>query len=574
MHRFARQAALFCVAAGVSADAARQDPWLKISSANFELYTTAGERSGRDLIRHFEQIRSFFLQAFGASLPEAKPACIVAFRNDREFEPYRPTAFASAFFTSASSRDFIVMSLGARDPYPVAVHEFTHLMVHAGGHQYPPWLSEGLALLFSNLQPIGSKIKVGQDIPGQMIRLQTEKWLPLTALLAVDHNSPFYNEKAKAGIFYAESWALVHMLFLHPLYRPHLKDLEGALQRSDPALALQAVYHKTLAAMESDLRLYLRGGTIRVMLFDIQLPHAVDAPEVETAAAMNARLALAEMLSNRAARAGAVAAAYESLAAEYPGRWEVEQGWGEFCRNQRKLDEAARHYARAVELGGRDPRLFVDYGRTLHYGSRLPEAIEVLGQGARLNPGSDDIHFELGSAYLGNGNFGAALAELRSMKKVQPAQAYRYFYSRAFAEFRLGQAGEANADAAKARGFTHNPEEIAALDRLNRALEVTAPQAAAAEWPRAPTAPALPVIEGSLENLECGKPARLQVRSGGMVLVFLIADPRSVAIRGAAGAPLALQCGAQKPPRPVRIEYQILPAQPNAAGQVRSLEFH
>jgi hypothetical protein len=57
--RSAPRAALACIAFAACLPAAT-DPWLKITSANFELYTTAGERAGRDLVRHFEQVRSFF----------------------------------------------------------------------------------------------------------------------------------------------------------------------------------------------------------------------------------------------------------------------------------------------------------------------------------------------------------------------------------------------------------------------------------------------------------------------------------------------------------------------------------
>ena len=158
---------------------------------------------------------------------------------------------------------------------------------------------------------------------------------------------------------------------------------------------------------------------------------------------MSARLALAELLSSTRGRSEQASAAYESLAKEYPNRWEVEAGWGQFCWHQRKLDDAARHYARAVELGGQDPRLFLDYGRVLYYNNRPTDAIDILSKAARLNPDNDEVHFELGSAYMRHGNYGAAVAELRIVKNVQPAQAYRYFYNLAYAEYRLGKAAEA-----------------------------------------------------------------------------------------------------------------------------------
>ena len=579
MPRFAHGVAIVCLAAACAL-AAKGDPWLKITSANFELYTTGGERSGRDLVRHFEQVRSFFVQAFGDGLPDAKPVRIVVFRNEKEYEPYRPNDFATAFFQPGESHDFIIMSNGSTEHYPVAVHEFTHLMVHQSGQKYPPWLNEGLAELFSNLQPVGDKIKVGQDISGRMMALRVEKWIPLATLLNVDQSSPYYNDRAKAGMFYAESWQLVHMLFLHPSYRPQLKAMSAALKQSDAAAAFESAYHKSLSEIEADLHGYLRGDTIKVMMFGIQLPKSVDTPEIETASDMSAHLALAELLSNYRGRGEQARAAYETLARDYPKRWEVEEGWGQYSWHRRNLDDAARHFARAVELGGQDPRLFLEYGRVLYYGNHLPEAIDILGKAAQLNPANDEIHFELGFIYVRNGNYGAALAELRSMKKVQPAQAYRYFYNQAFAESRMGQAMEAKAHAAKARSFTHNPEELASLDRLDRALAAHAaqiePPADPARQPRlvrqAP-APALPAVEGTLENMECGKLARLHVQVHGAIKIFVIPDPRAVTIRSGNGEAVDMQCGAQKPPRRVRIEYQPLPAPSDTAGLIRSLEF-
>jgi hypothetical protein len=237
MSRLARLVAL-CLAAEC-AGAAANDAWAKITSTNFELYTTAGEHAGRDLVRHFEQVRSFFLEAFGSGLPDAKPVRIVVFRNEKEYEPYRPSEFATAFFQPGDAHDFIVMSSAAREHYEIAVHEFTHLMVRQGGASYPPWLNEGVAELFSNLEPAGGKIKVGQDIPRRMITLRTEQWIPLATVLSVDLNSPYYNERSKAGMFYAESWELVHMLFLSPEYSPRLKAMSSALQ-----LAVEFVEHE------------------------------------------------------------------------------------------------------------------------------------------------------------------------------------------------------------------------------------------------------------------------------------------------------------------------------------------
>jgi hypothetical protein len=199
--------------------------WLKVKSPNFELFATAGERSGREVARHFEQVRSFFLDAMGLGSKAGPPVRIVVFRSDKEFAPYAPNDFAAAFYHAAQDRDYIVMKSASSEMFPAAVHEYTHLLVKHSGIVAPVWFNEGLAALYSNLKPVGGKIEVGDIIMPRFILLRQSKWIDLSTLLAVDHDSPLYNEKTHAGLFYAESWALVHMLYLSADYRPKLPVL-------------------------------------------------------------------------------------------------------------------------------------------------------------------------------------------------------------------------------------------------------------------------------------------------------------------------------------------------------------
>ena len=54
------------------------------------------------------------------------------------------------------------------------------------------------------------KVMVGKPISHHVYLLRENKFLPLPQLFAVDHESPDYNERDKKGVFYAQSWALVH----------------------------------------------------------------------------------------------------------------------------------------------------------------------------------------------------------------------------------------------------------------------------------------------------------------------------------------------------------------------------
>ncbi|HEY1497236.1 MAG TPA: tetratricopeptide repeat protein [Candidatus Solibacter sp.] len=570
---------------------APQDPWLKITSANFELYTTAGERSGRDLIKHFEQVRSFFTQAFGAHLAAARPARIIAFRNEKEYQPYRPSEFASAFYQPGAVHDFIVMSGASSDHYPVAIHEYTHLMIHQSGMELPPWLNEGLAELYSSLEPRGAKILVGQVIPGRVQVLNSEKWIPLATLLNVDHNSPYYNEKSRAGMFYAESWALVHMLNLEPEYRPHLNALASALKEGTPEAAFAKAYGLRIDQIETALRDYFHATTIHAELFNVQLPKSVDAPEIETGAALPARIALAELDGNTRGRTDQARKAWEQLAKDFPQSPEVEAGWGEFAWQQRKLDDSAAHFARAVTLGCKEESSLLLYARVLGYNRRDKDAAAVLQKAAALYPDSNEINLELGATLVRTANYGAALGALVSVKKVTtPAQAFRLYYNLAYAQYRLGDPARARESLAKAHEFTRIPAEIASLDRLGEAINrptaahpapdsdepprmVRRPAPPVKQDPEPPAAPSFPVAEGALENMECGTLARLHVRVDGKLMIFLIPDPTKVSIRNGAGEPVDLQCGVQSPPRMLRLEYQGIPTVPGVTGIVRTLEF-
>ncbi len=554
--RLVGQVALACLAIAACLPAATHDPWLKLTSANFELYTTANERTGRDLLRHFEQVRSFFLQAFGSRLPASRPARIIAFRNEKEYRPYAPNEFATAFFQPGAFHDLIVISSASSERYPVAVHEYTHLMIHQSGMKPPPWLNEGLAELYSSLEPRGEQILVGQLIPERLLVLRREPWIPLAALLAADHSSPYYNEKSHAGMFYAESWALVHMLNLDPAYRPQLKSLVAALKENDPPAAFAKAYGRQIEEVEAALHAYFSSPTVHAQLFDVQLPKTLDAPEIQSAASLPARLALAELLANRRGADEQARAAYDRLAKDYPDRWEVEEGRGQFAWRRRDVEGAAQHFGRAVELGCHNLPSLLLYARVLGYNDQPKEEAAVLKNAAGLYPQSDEVNLELGATLVRAGDYGAAAAALLAVRKVGTAEeSYRLFYNLGYAQYRLGDAAHARQNIAKARTYTRIPAAIADIDRLRDAL--------------APPLPELPSVEGVLENMECGALARLHVRAGDEVKIFVIPDPTRLAAHGA-----ELRCGPQSPPRALRIEYQTMPPMPGVAGLVRSLEFH
>ena len=204
-----------CVPAAVGAS-----EWIRVVSPHFDLYTTAGEKKGREAVLYFEQVRELFTKMSTARRKDGSRVRIVAFSNAKDYQPFSPGESFTAFYLNAGDREYIVMSGIREENYPTAVHEYTHLWIRQADVQVPIWLNEGLAELHSTLKPAGNKVQLGHPIIPRMQMLNEAKWIPLQRLVEMDQHSPEYNEKNRTGIFYSESWLLTHMLYLSPDFRP------------------------------------------------------------------------------------------------------------------------------------------------------------------------------------------------------------------------------------------------------------------------------------------------------------------------------------------------------------------
>src|SRR5437879_4515877 len=234
-------------------------------------------------------------------------------------------------------------------------------------------------------------------------------------------------------MFYAESWLVVHMLQMSPAYIGKLAALVDALKHADSVAAFESACGKPVEQVEIDLRDYMNSPTMSARLFNVQLPKSVDTPEIETSAALPARLALAELQRNARDSRDKGRAAYEQLVREFPRRWEAEAGLAQFFAGERNDGEAAKHFARAAQLGSKDVRMYLEYGKLLTYSNRTTEAIAPFQTAAALEPASTEAHVELGIALVHTDRFREALEEFQKIKSITPALAPRYFYNFAYA---------------------------------------------------------------------------------------------------------------------------------------------
>jgi tetratricopeptide (TPR) repeat protein len=572
------------------------EQWLKITSANFELLTTAGEKKGREAILYFEQVRTLFSRLSKSGGAPALPVRIVAFQSDKEYRPYRLNEFAFAFYVGDKDRDSIVMKSIDADLYPVAIHEYTHLIVNHAGLPLPAWLNEGLADVYSTLKPSSNKVLIGEVQVGRFRELQTGKWLDLETLLAVDHRSPYYNEKQKAGMFYAQSWALAHMLYFSDAYRERFSQFLALIKADgSQAAVFQQVYGKSLSQVKSNLEAYLRGTHFNAALFDVKVEKSAQAPEVRPATPLESGMALADLLALTRKREEAKAA-YESLILANPQNSEVELAMAHLGWMNSDQEEVRRHFARAIELGTANAKVYFDYAMLLQGQGKDPEITALLRKAVALKPDLVEAHYMLGFYDSSAGRFGQAIADFRQVKKVEKVQAFPYFRALAYAYYRLGQMEEARKNAENALKFASEPSHVELAKEFLAYLREPSTKGPApalppvensdgrprlarrdgafeppvAEPPAPPREMTFP-IEGTLQQVDClGKMARLRVQVAGKPMAFLIEDPAAVTVtRGRHD----FTCGPQKPVA-VSLEYvHRVDPKFETEGLIRSIEF-
>jgi hypothetical protein len=204
-----------------SAFGAREE-WRHVRTENFEMLSAASEKKTRELVLQLEQFRASFIGTFGLRPAHEPRVTVVLFNSDRVFNPYKPTyqgkiKEVAGFFVGGTDEVVIALNTAASgedgdDPTETIFHEYVHLLVHSRGLRLPTWLNEGLAELFSTFRLTKQTVEYGQPKQLYVDILNQAAMMPLSRLMAVTEASADYNEEMRAGMFYAQAWALAHFL--------------------------------------------------------------------------------------------------------------------------------------------------------------------------------------------------------------------------------------------------------------------------------------------------------------------------------------------------------------------------
>jgi len=356
-----------------------KDGWIEVRTPNFTLYGASREGSMREIAGGLEQLRAVLGRLTSWELSTPVPVQVYVFRGEKGFEPYKPLfdgkpADLSGFFLARDDGNFIAVDGSSReDPGKRLDHEYVHFLVNNNFPDAPLWLNEGLAEVYSSFEVSGGHAVIGGPVARHVDELAKAEWIPLARLLAIGVDSPEYNEDARRGAFYAQSWALVHYL---------ATDREDELAR-----LLQSVPDDfgTDVGLEKKLREYVR-RPMPVLRTEAGKPDEVTLA-VRPMAYPEVLVHLGDLLAAQEDRLEAAAGHFRAAVERRTSDPEALAGLADAVHRQGRRDEALALYRQAYAAGGdgfllgyRYAKCLLDAGDT----EDLAEALSALRRSLEL----------------------------------------------------------------------------------------------------------------------------------------------------------------------------------------------
>lgn len=542
-----------CVLAGRPAGA-RADSWTRAVTPHFEVLTTAGGQTAADVGAYLERIQGFF-ESFLKLPPSAGTRTqVFVFSNRAEYAPYRTHASAAAYYQPSRERDYIVLGEFTGDSEPTLVHEYAHAALERAGAAYPPWLSEGLAEFFSTMTPAKDRTLLGRPPAGRLAALSQSSLLPVARLLAVTRASPEYTS-LHAGVFYAESWALVHMLVAGERYQPNVdRFLSAVTNGASVDSAVKTAFGRSIDELERDLRQYLSRGYYRQLSTPFAPVTASARAVVEPTSRFAAELSLAMMLAVGPGRQAAARDAFERLGRERPNDAALAAARGRFELLDGREVAAREWLERAVAGRTTDAMAWAELARLIAPSDRA-RAGTLLDAATALEPENPTVRLRLAAHLVQDRRAAEAMAALARVTPTRREDRFLYYQVLANAHALTSDFDDATRVARMVAPLATTPAEVEFSAQLVR--QVSGPSITR-------------TVDGRLRNVDCAGPMMaLEVVTNAGPIRVALDDPKRIAVGG--GGTVDINCGPQDAALRVGIDDTQPP--PGTVGRVRVLDF-
>ena len=359
--------------------AEHHESWTQIRSAHFTVLSNAGEREGRRIALQFEQVRSVFEQLYPKlKVDSGKPTIVFALRNEDSLKLLMPSygqnskaMHIAGYYLPSYDKNFAIIRTDVTGSGPLnfhsLYHEYTHAFFRYNYRGLPLWLDEGLAELYGSTSIEGKQARIGLPNSAELRILQTSEFLPLDKLVAVDRTSPLYNTNEHAGIFYAESWALVHFLaFSKELQQQDLiNKFLAALDKTDDPIEAAKQTFGDLKQFSVKLAAYIRQNSYMYQPLQLSSKLSENDFTAQPLSPASAALALADYLLHSNHLPEGLERLHEvaNLDANTPG-YRAQLGY--YHMHMADYSNAEKELQAAIAIDPKDPAAHV-YIASLYY---------------------------------------------------------------------------------------------------------------------------------------------------------------------------------------------------------------
>lgn len=373
--------------------------WQRYESANFELLSHKNDRDSRAILHDLELLRAVFLEHFKLVERDRLDVTVYSFSRESHMKAYSPkhegrTKEIGGLYVARPDRAVIMLGPygNSEEARQVVFHEYVHHLFKSVGISPPLWFNEGMAELMSGVKLEKENVVFGQPLAGRLGSLQRGKLIPLGELFAVGQDSKYYQSQDHAGLFYAQSWALLHYwLYGKSKLKPEasakfLKFVmdEDAMAKTNTKSLFEECFEMDYRAMTKQLERYVKRGRFYF--------GAVPTPEIagketytKTSVPQSViRLRLADLAVRVHGSATGKVALLQATAVESvdPRVFEV-LGSDAFVEGD--SDSAESYWARAVEAGSSNSAVLrslaqYEWGKwfnQFNYDLKLPEEVTL-----------------------------------------------------------------------------------------------------------------------------------------------------------------------------------------------------
>jgi tetratricopeptide (TPR) repeat protein len=384
--------------------------WHEIRTENFRFFSNAGRSVTKRVAVDLEELRAVLAELTDYDLQSPVPTLIYVFKSDKSFLPFKTRyrdrpATVTGYFIATETANYIALNADSVDASAIVYHEYVHHVSNINLWYLPLWFSEGLAEVYESFTVDGDTVYIGLPILRHIAELRRKSLIPLDQFFAVDRQSELYNEADRKGIFYAQSWAMVHYLLFGDADRRqqlylYLQLLAAGAPENTAFSETFSTDYKTLAR---ELRGYLRG---------FRFPWIETTAEIDLDRDLEAReMPYAEVLYRLGELLGAQRPGREERLTYFEKAAEVDPKYGPplsalAVEAERRADwKTARNlHQRASKLSPNDPMVLYRWGEfSRRRDGDFRQAAAILTRSTELDPAYAPAWAALAAVYADAG---------------------------------------------------------------------------------------------------------------------------------------------------------------------------